>query len=104
MAVTSIGAYLTLHVENAPVSAWTVVQWQDGHGRWHDVTGWRGLLDDGDGNEKVWWVAPRDFDTGPFRWLVYDEPDGAVLGTSDSFTLPAARGATVTVEVTLPDP
>ena len=28
---------------------WTVVQWQDGRGRWHDVTGWRGHLDALDG-------------------------------------------------------
>ena len=93
------GATITLRVTDAPATAWTIVQWQDALGGWHDVDGWRGRLDDGDGDEKIWWVAPKDFATGPFRWQVYAQRDGALVASSDSFTLPAHTGATLLVEV-----
>lgn len=82
---------------------WTVVEWQDASGDWHEVEGWRGTLDkivDGDGR-KVWWVYQRDLGTGPFRWTVYRSPAGGLLAHSEPFDLPGAAGQTVTVGVAL---
>jgi hypothetical protein len=78
---------------------WTVVQWGDGHGRWYDVDGWRGTLDDV--QLKTWWVAPADFGDAPFRWRVYEEEGGRLLATSSSFALPTYTGQVVRVEVNL---
>jgi hypothetical protein len=98
--VTPQGATITLMVENPPPQAWTVVQWQDAFGEWRDVTGWQGRLDDGAGDAKIWWVAAKDFDTGPFRWQVYEQDGGELAASSDAFMLPAEAGAVVVVEVT----
>jgi hypothetical protein len=82
---------------------WTAVQWQDAGGRWHDVEGWRGTLDEvADGvGKKVWWVAEKDFGTGPFRWTVRPGYGGDLLAASVSFQLPRAAGETIRVEVLL---
>ncbi len=82
------GATIELHVQDAPADAWTVVQWQDSAGGWHDVEGWRGMLDEG--GAKRWWVASKEFNTGPFRWIVTQGPDGGELAASDPFTLPGS--------------
>lgn len=69
---------------------WTAVQWQDSDGRWHDVEGWRGKLDqvvNGVG-KKVWWVAEKDLGTGPFRWVVRRGEGGELLAASAPFHLP----------------
>jgi hypothetical protein len=82
---------------------WTTVQWQDGHGDWHDVEGWRGTLDhiaDGVG-VKTWWAARAQLGTGPFRWQATLGEGGEPLATSSPFDLPDAVGETVTVEVSL---
>ncbi|MDX1688329.1 MAG: hypothetical protein R3248_10130 [Candidatus Promineifilaceae bacterium] len=97
-----LGAFITLRAWNAPVDAWTAVQWQDGLGDWHDVDGWRGHLDDSEGQEKIWWVAPEDFGTGPFRWLVYGEERDELLAASGGFYLPSRPGEVVIVDVLLP--
>ncbi len=65
--------------------AWSLVQWQDSAGGWHDVDGWQGEIEAG---QKQWRVSPKDFDTGPFRWLVMDQPNGEILAISDPFLLP----------------
>ena len=80
---------------------WTAVQWQDTNGGWHDVAGWRGTPDwiTGDVGSKVWWVAEKDFGTGPFRWIVYGGQDGEFLAGSEMFTLPEAVGTTLKIEV-----
>jgi hypothetical protein len=80
-----IGAYLGLQTQGAADGVWTVVQWQDSAGGWHDVEGWRGTLERG---QKIWWVAQRDFGTGPFRWVIYEGQGGKLLATSESFYLP----------------
>jgi hypothetical protein len=86
---------------------WTVVQWQDRQGHWHDVQGWQGTLDEAvveDGQplgHKTWWVGAGDLGKGPFRWLVQRNTGGRVLATSAPFDLPGYNKATVTVEVTL---
>jgi hypothetical protein len=109
------GAYLVLHAAfpedwdfvevhwRTPV---TLVQWQDAHGTWHDVEGWRGTLDHVSVKGgavtgwKRWWVAPQDFGSGPFRWIVH-EPCGALLATSAPFSLPVSSGARQVVDVTM---
>ena len=94
------GAYIILHAaQGATTGVWTVVQWQDSAGGWHDVEGWRGTLDGHD--IKSWWVHPKDFGTGPFRWLVSQGEGGKLLATSDSFYLPDTEGETLWVEVSL---
>ncbi len=99
----STGSYIELRVPTDNINLWTVVQWQDPQGAWHDVETWRGILDEINQHkgDKLWWVYPRDFGTGPFRWLVYDRPNGQVLAASRSFNLPGASNQHVIVEVTL---
>jgi hypothetical protein len=87
---------------------WTVVQWLDEWGRWRNVEGWQGSLDEVVTDEggtvvghKTWWVAKDDLGRGPFRWRVYRSQGGWLLATSQTFDLPSQRRATTTVEVTL---
>jgi hypothetical protein len=104
------GAWIELHCHLPAQSLsiygpelWTAVQWQDTGGGWHGVEGWRGTLDEvvsGVG-KKVWWVAERDFGTGPFRWSVRHGYGGELLAVSESFTLPGAAGETARVDVLL---
>ena len=93
------GAYIELQAVNSPPGAWAVVQWQDSGGGWHDVPGWRGLLKPG-GHER-WWVAAKDFGTGPFRWSVTREPGGALLGSSQAFNLPDQANDTLQIVVSV---
>jgi hypothetical protein len=79
-----IGAYIELRAQSLPTSAWSVVQWQDRSGNWHDVDGWRGNL----AQSTRWWVAAKDFGTGPFRWVVRQGIDGSLISTSAPFNLP----------------
>jgi hypothetical protein len=92
-----VGAHIVLHVSSAPAGVWTIVQWQDTAGGWHDVESWSGALDDG--SHKTWWLAPDLFGKGPFRWLVYQGERGKLVATSDSFYLPEAEGEKLWVEV-----
>lgn len=92
-----LGAHIQLQLPNGQPGAWTVVQWQDSAGNWHDVEGWQGVIE---GNQKTWWVDAKDFRTGPFRWVVYAEQNGQILSQSNPFYLPT--GATETVMVELP--
>jgi hypothetical protein len=94
-----VGAYLELHVPKAPPGAWTVVQWQNELDDWYDVAGWRGTLDEQ--GRRRWWVAKKDFGTGPFRWVVKQGPNGSVLGSSRPFDLPFEANQTLPVEVKL---
>lgn len=108
----SIGGLITLDVEaNIDVirklghwqSMWTVVQWQDGVGNWHDVEGWQGTLDTFGGGmgRKTWWVAEGDLGAGPFRWMVYHGRGGELLAYSEPFYLPSRRGRIVVSDVSL---
>ena len=94
-----IGAYIALQVQPASSELWTVVQWQDSAGGWHDVEGWRGTLDSS--GYRRWWVAAKDFNTGPFWWVVKRGANGPVVGTSDPFTLPGQANSTLQVSVSL---
>jgi hypothetical protein len=95
-----IGAHIVLQAPSAPAGAWTIVQWQDTAGGWHDIDGWQGTLDEG--NQKMWWLGPGLLGKGPFRWLVYQSTKGdKLLATSDPFYLPGAEGEKLQVEVSL---
>ncbi len=85
---------IRLKVSEAPATAWTMVQWQDGLGGWHDVESWQGDVDDG---QKLWAVLEKNFGQGPFRWVVYEKRGGKVWGTSEPFDLPEAAGQQVMV-------
>jgi hypothetical protein len=99
-----IGSYIELRLPTDNINLWTVVQWQDSQGGWHDVENWRGILDDINQHqgEKVWWVYLRDYGKGLFRWQVSQNPGGKVLVTSHTFNLPGSANQHVIVEVTLP--
>ena len=87
-------------------SLWTVVQWQDHRGAWHDVDGWQGTLDqvvDGEG-KKTWWLSKGLLNKGPFRWVVQRTQGGTWLATSERFYLPDAGGRTRRVELSLERP
>jgi hypothetical protein len=86
-----VGATIELVAPGAPAGAWAVVQWQDSAGGWHAVEGWCGALS-GSGR---WWVHPKDFGAGPFRWIVTRGPGGAELGSSEPFNLPGQPNQTV---------
>lgn len=92
------GATIELHAPAAPADTWTVVQWRDAQGDWHDVDGWQGYLDDGEG-VKRWWVAPADFQTGPFRWVLAETRGGEVQETSVAFDLPQRSHQVVVVVI-----
>jgi hypothetical protein len=97
------GSYIELRLPTDNINLWTVVQWQDSQGGWHDVENWRGILDEINQHkgDKLWWVYPRDYGKGPFRWQVYQSPGGSLLATSRSFNLPGDASQRVIVEVTL---
>lgn len=97
--ITLSGAYIELQVQPGQPGLWTAVEWQDSAGGWQVVEGWRGTLD-ADGR-RAWWVAPADFKTGPFRWAVYQGPDGPLLATSQPFHLPAENGQVTQVVMSL---
>ncbi|MFN8456013.1 MAG: hypothetical protein U0401_15325 [Anaerolineae bacterium] len=87
------GAFIELQA--APSGSWGVVQWQDSAGAWHPVEGWQGTLP----ASGRWWVHPKDFGTGPFRWAVFAEPGGRLVGVSQPFHLPAGANTLQAVVV-----
>jgi hypothetical protein len=87
---------------------WTVVEWQDDKGAWRTVERWQGSMDDAsitDGGliwgKKMWWVADGDLGKGPFRWAIYRDREGRLLGRSQPFYLPDSINAIKHVEVTV---
>jgi hypothetical protein len=78
---------------------WTTVEWQDAFGEWHTVEGWQGTFNEQ--GQVIWWVAEKDLGTGPFRWVVYEERDGALWAASESFDLPSHLGETTSVSIEL---
>jgi hypothetical protein len=90
---------------------WTMVQWQDVQGQWHDVEGWQGALDaitlasDGTAaGTKTWWLGRDNQGTGPFRWQIAVGRDGGVLAVTDPFHLPEVDGQLKTITVSLVAP
>jgi hypothetical protein len=95
--VKTTGGGIELSVSGAVGTIYAVVQWQDGLGGWHDVEGWRGQVEE---SHVLWFVSERDFGTGPFRWMVYD--DQGPLATSESFNLPENKGVVERIAVQIP--
>lgn len=85
------GGFIELQLETGQTTLWTVVQWQDALGGWHDVAGWQGAPD-ADG-KKTWWVAETDLGKGPFRWVIFQESEQ--IAASEPFHLPHSVGETV---------
>jgi hypothetical protein len=90
-----VGAWIEVQVLGAPTGAWSVVQWQNSAGGWENVTGWQGPLP----QNTRWWVAGKDFGTGPFRWVITQGSDRPELGGSQPFNLPAEANQVLRVEV-----
>ncbi len=108
-ALAASTAHITLYVTGAPSTAWVEVEWQNPvDSSWNVVTGWQGDLDRTDSGAafKQWAVDRRDYGTGPFRWVVCVEKDGAVMATSQTFKLPTDSSANMvmTLNVTTPSP
>ncbi len=82
-----VGAFIELNVYPAEEGLWAGVQWQDQQENWHEVEGWQGVV--ADNGSQRWWVAQKDFKTGPFRWMVRQGRAGPIQGISEPFTLPA---------------
>lgn len=111
-ATASSEGTIALKIVNPPAGdPWLAVQWQDSSGVWHNVDAWTGPLyrltygAEWAANGYVTnWVDPADFDTGPFRWVLYDREGGQVIGLSDSFTFPSNATdwvwSTITVSAT----
>jgi hypothetical protein len=93
-----VGAYIELQIQTTQAGLWLAVQWQDSAGGWHDVAGWRGPLAEGN---RQWWVAAKDFGTGPFRWIVTEGSGGRLVGGSQTFNLPNQANETLRVTVSL---
>lgn len=94
------GAFIQLETSGfipGPQGIWTIVQWQDNLGDWHDVSGWQGTTEL-DGTQR-WWIAPEDLGTGPFRWTIYEAQDGDLLAASEPFDLPEQTLQTTVVSV-----
>ncbi len=91
-------APINLHVTAQKSNLWSVVQWQDTTGAWHNVENWQGALNSG--GKIRWWVAEKDYGSGPFRWAIFDAPDGNLLGVSDVFFLPN-QGESINISITL---
>jgi hypothetical protein len=92
-------ATLILRVQPTQEGLWSVVQWQAPSGNWHDVEGWRGTVVHG---KTIWWVEPKDFGNGPFRWVVYTMQGSELLTASQSFYLPDLNQSPLIVDVSLP--
>jgi hypothetical protein len=78
-----------------PRALWTVVQWQDALGDWHDVEGWVGPLDtiDATRGEKSWGLCAGILGRAPPLAGVYEAGWHAGCGT-ETFALPASSGKT----------
>ncbi len=90
------GARIRLTANPHLGTIWSVVQWQGGDGVWHDVEGWRGEAHRG---VVSWWVLPKDFGTGPFRWVIEAHPGAPPLGVSPSFYLPSEADGVLNVTI-----
>jgi hypothetical protein len=90
-------AAIYLHRDPAVSGLWTAVQWQDGQGEWHDVSGWQAPFNDY--GVVAWTVAETEWGGGPMRWVVYDAAGDEALIVTSSFTLPQRDGEQVHMAV-----
>ncbi len=91
---------IVLLLRTTDADLWNIVQWQDSKGGWHPVTGWQGTLDKVSKGVgwKQWAVESKELGKGPFRWRVFQKKGGRLLATSESFSLPQAKGEMIFVE------
>jgi len=68
-------------------------------GNWNDVEGWKGVVQQG---KTIWWVEQSDWGKASYRWVIFQEEGGAVLASSEPFSLPGS-GKTLIVQVDLPN-
>ncbi|MCP4543570.1 MAG: hypothetical protein GY832_41180 [Chloroflexi bacterium] len=82
---------------------WTVVQWQDEKGNWHDVDGWQGNPIAYSTGEAIvmWWLPDELLGQGPFRWVVYQSQAGQWLTISAVFHLPSLVNQVEEVRVSI---
>jgi len=92
------GGFIRLTVSAPRTGLQAVVQWEDGNGNWHNVSGWQNTVSQ---PSVKWWVSPADFGKGPFRWIVYEDTPSNVIATSETFFLPASEEHIVDVFVSL---
>ena len=90
--------FIELCVYPPKANLWTVVQWQDSEGCWHDEEGWQGTPE---GGFQVWLVCSPQFGKGPFRWVVLQGRDSPTLAESTEFFLPREERRSVQVDVIL---
>lgn len=93
---------LTISGYEQPTTLWTTVEWQNEHGDWYVVDGWRGTPDAT--AEVVWYVGSELIgDSTLFRWNVFDGEGGSWLATSESFTMPDRAQVMTEISVSLSD-
>ena len=97
-SATPVGAYIVLQTTSSQAGTWSAVQWQDNNGDWQTVEGWQGPLP----VNNRWWVAAKDFKTGPFRWAILNGPGGEILSASTPFNLPGQANETLFVNLDKP--
>jgi len=87
---------ITAKFAGLPASSWITVEWLDGNGIWQPVMGWQGPADFTDASGKLvkqFGVYQANYGQGPFRWAVYNAPNGgSLVAVSPSFNLPSADG------------
>ncbi len=87
-------AVIAATVVNPPANAWIGVQWGDPTATtWTMIPTWLGPLDQAALGRTTRFVDPKDFGTGPYRWVVYtgDPAQGGKLwGVSNPFYFPRA--------------
>jgi hypothetical protein len=85
-------AVIAATVVNPPANAWIGVQWGDPSGTtWTMIDTWLGALDQTQLGRTTRAVDPKDFGSGPYRWVVYDNDPaqgGKLWGVSTSFYFP----------------
>jgi len=90
---------ITLRAYPTEPDYWTVVEWGDSQGGWHQVEGWQALFDDQ--HQVAWGISSDDFGKGPYRWVIHESKGGAIVAASDPFSLPASAGEAVGIHIPL---
>ncbi len=102
---SSRGATIVLTVVNPPAGAWTAVQWGNADSTlWHNVDNWVVPLTLDQKGQMRWRVDPKDFGTGPFRWVIYDKDPaqgGIIVRVSQAFNFPTRENESVSVSITI---
>jgi hypothetical protein len=84
-------AGIGLRVVDPPANAWVQIQWSNwSTSNWYPVDAWSGPLSQNDNGYGAVWFEPKDYGTGPFRWVVFDRnpaTGGQVWAISDTFYL-----------------